>query len=110
MAIVAYIMRPWVLMMREMGVVPRVLADDILVTALGEQPTLIFINAFDSTHQYLDDIGAKLAADKSLTFSTNKHARVGLRKHVWQKVQAKIKVVLHARDLGAHLNLSLIHI
>ena len=71
MMIVAYIMRPWVLMMRSINVVPRVLADDFLVPARGERHAGRFTEAFEFALRYLIAIGAKWAALKSQTWSSN---------------------------------------
>ena len=77
MAIVAFIMRRWIMMIRQKNVIPRVLADDILLMSTGGWPTGKFIEAFDATHMYLQDMGASLATEKSLTFFplVNTHAK-----------------------------------
>ena len=36
MAMIALLLRPWMQMMKEMGVTPRTLADDLMVWAEGE--------------------------------------------------------------------------
>ena len=50
----------------------------------------------------MQDMGAKVATQKSLLFSSCPATRRRLRKHVW-KCGKRIPVVGHARDLGAHL-------
>ena len=71
MMFTALLMRPWLLMMREMSVVPRVLADDILLVTTGADHEQRFIEGYSATHLYLADMGAKLAADRSLVMSTS---------------------------------------
>ena len=52
----ALLMRAWIIQMRTMGVVPRVLADDLQVRANGRNAMDRFINAFDKSHLHLHDI------------------------------------------------------
>ena len=54
---VAILLRPWVHKMRTLGLVPRVLADDVLLTAHGEHCTDNFARGLYLTHEYLNDIG-----------------------------------------------------
>ena len=50
MAIVALLMRAWVLEMKSYAVMARVLADDMQVTAKGPNHLDHFAHAFDKTH------------------------------------------------------------
>ncbi len=53
-------------MARAAGCVPRILADDLLLLYVG--PVLsVFTEAFEATHEFLIDMGAKVAPT-SLTF------------------------------------------
>ncbi len=104
MLYVAFLFRPWIIMMREFQANPRVLADDIMLFTRGAQHEQQFKAAFDATHEYIEDLGAQLAPEKSTTFSTNRVTRKKLRTHIWSKTGTKIKVIQNARDLGSHLS------
>ncbi len=104
MMFIAFMLRPWIMQTRRLGAVPRVLADDILVFAQGDQHEKVFQQAFDNTHAYIAKIGGLLAPAKSTAFSTMRVTRQKLRNHIWKEVGQTIRVVLHGRDLGAHLS------
>ena len=61
MMVVALILRPWIMQMREAAVVPRILADDLQIIATGPNHLENFEHAFDKTHEHLHDMGARLA-------------------------------------------------
>ena len=52
----------------------------------------------------MEDLGAKMAPKKSLTFSSDAASRNWLRNHKWRRLDTKIRVVSDCRDLGARLN------
>ena len=104
MMFTALIMRPWILEMRRLGAKGRVLADDILTKAEGDDHCHVFTRAFEETHMYLHMMGAKLAPPKSYIFSTASAARRKLAKYLWPQLGTVIEVVHHTRDLGAHIN------
>ena len=82
MLFIAFMLRPWILRCRAAGAKPRTLADDIMVYTTGPQHESIFEKAYDITHEYIEDMGAKLAPKKSATFSTVRVTRQKLRSHV----------------------------
>ena len=90
--------------MKSMAVKPRILADDLQIFATGPLHLEWFTHAFDKTHLHLQDMGARIAPSKSLTFSSNNTARQWLREHRWRILQDVVPVVNTCRDLGAHLN------
>ena len=106
MMIIAIMMLAWVNLMRAKGLHPRVLADDIMLLAFGEDHLRRFQSGFNATLGYIADMGGKVAASKSYVFSTHTTARAFLKQHNWPIINAAVKVVSHIRDLGAHLNLS----
>ena len=106
MMMVALLMRAWAQIMKSMNVHPSLLVDDILIIANGGKMADDFKKAMDKTHEYLKDMGAAIAPGKSLLFGSNAKIRRALKKHIWKGVGVAIKVVLHTRDLGAHLNLT----
>ena len=104
MMLVAFLLRPWIVFLESIEANPRILADDLLVDAQGEDHEAIFKNAYDFTHEFLGDIGAKISPTKSWTFSTCRTTRAKLRIHTWQRLDnAIIQVHNGARDLGSHL-------
>ena len=84
MMVIALMLRPWILIIREKGAQGRVLADDILVTTEGNNHAVLFEEVYDSTHEYLLDMGAKIASAKSMTFSSNDTMKRWLKGHRWR--------------------------
>ena len=103
MMIIALMLRPWLKVVEQMGAEGRILADDIIVTATGKNHAKVFERAYDATHEYMHDIGAKIASKRSLTFAARPHDRRTLKHQVWPAVGGTIRLVLHTRDLGAHV-------
>ena len=106
MTMVSLILKPWINYMIELGVEPRVLADDLMVTATGEGNHTKTIQAMQASRQYFHDIGAKVANNKCFTFATDPKVRKNLAGFVWDKQGTKIPNVKSFRDLGAHMNLT----
>jgi len=73
MMFIALLMYPWVCMCKELGLKPRVLADDVLLVSVGNEPQDFdqFIIGCDLTQEYILDMGAKAAPKKCFTFSTD---------------------------------------
>ena len=94
MTMIAFLLRPWVGVIRAIGATPRILADDILVWDDSDKQEAKIHSAYEATFQYIADIGGKAAPTKSYTFSTNRITRKRLREHIWCKAGSqKIKVV-----------------
>ena len=75
MAIVALIMRPWVMLMRTfIGIRCFILADDVLILATGKHMAAIFVKALNAMRLYLQTMGAMVATNKSYNFAS--HPRV----------------------------------
>ena len=104
MMIVALLLRAWIVEMKGECVRPRVLADDLQLIAVGGDHLGTFQKAFDKTHGRLEAMGAKLAPQKSVAFSTDGNSRNWLRQHKWRRVGRTINVLSNCRDLGAHIN------
>ena len=81
MMVTALLMRPWIMEMRTLGMKMRILADDLQIIRVGPRHLRNFVDAFDQTHEHLHAMGAKIAAGKSLTFSSNDASRKWLRNH-----------------------------
>ena len=105
MMLIMLILRAWLVEMRGSLVKPRDLADDLLMVASGPQHENLIKEAVEKTYAYMNDMGAKVATQKSLLFSSCSATRRRLRRHVW-KCGKRIPVVGHARDLGAHIAIS----
>ena len=76
MAMVALIMRPWILLMRTFtGIQCYILADDVLLVATGRQMVGNFTKALNATHVYLNRMGARVAPDKSHNFPSHPKAK-----------------------------------
>ena len=61
MMLVALLMRPWMMQMKSVGVIPRILADDLFIFSAGERHLEHIEYAFDLTHDHIEDMGAKIA-------------------------------------------------
>ena len=59
MMVVALLMRPWLVMMKMMHIMPRVLADDVLLMAKGRDMLAQFARALNATHDYLHAMGPR---------------------------------------------------
>ena len=69
MTMVAILMLPWIHLMRSLEVEPRVLADDLMLTAVREEHRMRTVRAMQASRQFFVDIGAKVAANKCFTFA-----------------------------------------
>jgi hypothetical protein len=109
MLIIALSARPWILAMKQQSVIPRVLADDIMVIADSHQASDCenhidkFVSASNFTLQYFQDFRARIALKRSYTFSSQASARCTLKSFFWAPVAATIPLQVHERDLGANL-------
>ena len=104
MAMVALIMRPWIAIMRTVGDVRCfILADDVLILARGDNMLGQFAKALNATHDFLQQMGAKVAPNKSYNFASGRKAATWLRETTWEFIDATIEVVTDLRYLGAHL-------
>ena len=105
MMMIALLLRPWVHVVKKVGATPKVLADDILVVASGNRCTAVYASALDLTHQYMEDIGAKVSIKKSFNFASHKAARKWLGTTVWPTLKSQIAVLSNFRYLGAHISI-----
>ena len=104
MAMVALIMRPWILLMRTFGGIKCfILADDVLILGTGMKMISNFSAALNATHKYLHLMGSTVAPTKSYNFASNQKARKWLQETAWEHIGTGIEVVADFRYLGAHL-------
>ena len=104
MTMLAFLMAPWARHMRHLRAIPRALADDLMVLAIGKFCAHIFKKAFAATFSYLHCLGAKVTAKKCFTFCTSEAIRDDLRHHWWTHVGARIPTIVSILDLEGQLN------
>ena len=104
MTVVALLMRAWSIEMRTKQVDAKVLADDVLMVVKGRRMLRQFTKALDYTHQYLQDMGSRIAPAKSYNFASTVIGRKWLEETWWKKIQSNITVVKDMRYLGGHLS------
>ena len=85
MPMVALLLRTWIIQMRSMNVIPKVLADDVLVMATGRRMIRQYTKALNYTHQFLQDMGSKVAPGKSYNFASTNIGRRWLKETWWKK-------------------------
>lgn len=72
MAVVALIMRLWIMLMLTFASVKCfILADDVPIIATGKHIAVIFVKALNATHLYLQTMGAMVAPNKSYNFASH---------------------------------------
>ena len=108
MAMVALLMRGWVIAMRGYtGVKATILADDVLLIATGVNMAKSLAGTINETHRFLHALGARVAPEKSYNFSTHAPTKKWLEDTWWHHIQAKIEVLKDFRYLGSHINVGL---
>ena len=103
MTLIALLMRPWIMLVREVGIQPRVLADDLFLYGTRERHASAAVNGMVLSRQYFRDIGARVADNKCFVTSTCPDTRARLRKIRWDGSGTTLPVVNDFRDLGAHV-------
>ncbi len=106
MAMVALLTKPWISLMKRNRVIPRCLADDLLILAIGNFHQSKYIKAMSLSKQFFQDIGANVADRKCFSFAADKQTREFLANYRWDHTGLLIPAVSSFRDIGAHLNLS----
>ena len=111
MMVLALLLRPWIIDMKNRELHPRTLADDVLLLANSHPtaPTHLhhctkFVEGFQQTLIFFSDLGAKISPTKSLAFSSDPSTRHTLRSLIWTPIGKCIQVLNDTRDLGTHLN------
>ena len=64
------ILRAWLVEMRDSQVKPRDLADDLLMVASGPHHESRIKEAVEKAYEYMGDMGAKVATQKSILVSS----------------------------------------
>ena len=104
MTFIVFSLHPWTRLIRSMQAVPRSLADDLLVYAVGKNHAEIAQAPYAATFCYLHSLGVKVSATKCYLFSTCNATRATLRQRYWVHISAKVQVFISMRDLGGHLH------
>ena len=105
MTLIALLMRPWILHMRANHLTPRVLADDLFISASRDSHADNTTKGMQLSRTYFKDIGAKVADNKCFLATTCPTTRHKLKKLTWDAQGTQLKVVTHFRDLGAHVGM-----
>ena len=93
MTLIAFVLHPWAKLIRSMHAIPRELADDLTVYAIGHNHERRFKDGYNATLCYLTLIGAKPAPPKCFAFSTLPNTRFRLSQEVWKHIHTRIKVI-----------------
>eukprot|EP00973_Karenia_brevis_P005659 773365-Karenia_brevis.AAC.1 len=93
MLVIAILLRPWHLLAKVTHVIPRALADDLLLLATGDYVIHAFENGMNMTCKFLHDIGAKIAPDKCKVFASKAMHKNWLASKVWEPWLGQIPVV-----------------
>ena len=75
MCFLALLLVPWAHAVQTAHTLPRILADDISITGLGQGGYDEFMSTCNATHQYLQDMGAQVAPKKCYLFSSHSETR-----------------------------------
>ena len=67
MTLIALMLRPWIVLIHNLRVEPRVLADDLLIIAHGREHEPAFAKVYAATYAFLHDMGALAAAAKPIS-------------------------------------------
>ena len=102
--LLALLMRPLLRMLRRIQVVPRLLADDLEVLAVGRAHASRLAEAQKAIGLHLRAMGSKVATGpgKSVAYASSKAGRRRLRRAAKNQREDARGVVTRWRDLGAH--------
>ena len=99
MCCTAVLLVPWVNRMEAMGVKARILADDMFIIAEGPDHIQKFLDAVNETHQMLQDMGAKVAPNKSMNFSSVPSTAKWLAAHKWKHLPENNRTIRIANSI-----------
>ena len=112
MVMIALLTLPWIHLMQHATALPRVLADDLLFTAIGEDCDAVLAHAFRLTADFMDRAGARLALPtkdklgKCFVCAADTATRDRIRWYTWGSDKVSLPVLNTFRDLGSHMNVS----
>ena len=86
MNMVALLMRPWILKMKENGIEPRTLADDLFFYANGKDHEIKSVKGMEISLQFVEDIGANVEKNKCFMTSSCENNKEQLKANdFWQR-------------------------
>ena len=103
MNMVALLMRPWIMNMKENEIEPRTLADDLFFYTIGKQDDEEAIEGMEISLQYFQDIGAQVAKHKCFRTSTDEGTRNSLRNRFLGIEGIQMQMLNQFRDLRGHV-------
>ena len=105
MRILALITRPWCELVRLSGVIPRVLADDLMMLAIQQQAAWRTARALLDSHGYIIAMGGQVRVNKTWTFASEREGRNVLKLLILPGQEDElVPMVFEHRDLGGHLD------
>ena len=105
MRILALITRPWCELVRISGVIPRVLADDLMMLAIQQQAAWRTARALLDSHGFIIAMGGQVRVSKTWTFASGRDGRNILKLLTLPGQEDElVTVVFEHRDLGGHLD------
>ena len=89
--------------MKENGIEPRTLSDDLFFYANGDDHEVKSVKGMEISLQLFEDIGAKVAKNKCFMMSSSEKTKENLRQRIFGKEGVPIQVINQFRDLGGHV-------
>lgn len=99
--------RPWVCMMKGLMLILRLVADGVMIMAVGANIFQTYSHVFKHAHLHLQTMGARGASTKLFGFASCATTRDWLFDTWRPAINAKIEVVRELRYLGARLSTTL---
>ena len=93
-----FLMRPWIMKMKENGIEPRTHANDLFFFASGKDNEIKAMKGMEISLQFFQDIGAKVAKTSSCEKTRN-----SLRGKLFGEKGVPMKVMNQCTDLGGHV-------
>ena len=108
MMLVALLLRSGSLLCKVLRVIPKAMADDVLIIGKGSGMLGKYAHDPNETHKYLQAMGAGIAPAKVYSFASCESARKWLEETWWGTINTTIEVVKDFRYLGVHLSTALL--
>ena len=79
----AFLMRPWIMLMRSMGLKPRNLADDMFLASEGPNLAEKVHEGVAAAHHMVEDMDSEVNIDKSALMANTPHTSTALKQYLW---------------------------
>ena len=106
MRVLAICLQPWMKVCAANNVIPRILADDLMVFATGPDAAILAAKALLLTHEYILDIRGKVKTEKTWAYASLSNGRDILHHIRFPGSDGPMIIVQNHRDLGRHLDSS----